>query len=99
MALLNELCSKTFERKCSDALKDFTPFLITKTIEMNLNIEAFPWYLTGCPSQVDFLKRNIDIVILAMVRYQRNMITGILAILKLNSIKELLSEVSKWKSP
>lgn len=95
--MLSELCSKIFERKCSDVLKDFTPFLITKTIEMNLNIKAFPWYLTDCPSQVDFLKRHIDVVILAMVRYQRNMIAGILAILKLNSIKEILSEVSKWK--
>lgn len=80
--------------KHSDAIKDFLPFLINKTIELNLNIDLFPWYLTDSSSQVEFIKQYIEVVMLAMVRYQRNMISDLQKLLKAKTLTELLTDVS-----
>lgn len=89
LAMMKELSSKMFKLNYSDAIKDFLPFLITKTIELNLNILAFPWYLTESSSQEEFINQNINSIVLTMVRYQRNMLRD----LKVQSIRDLISDV------
>lgn len=92
-AILKRIAQQSLNIDLNDLIQDSLPYLITKWVSQSMSLNGLPWHISNARSLDDFVSIHRNLVVIAVLKYQRGHIDRMLETMGVDSLLPLLNDV------